>query len=74
VSSRRSAKRSSRTEGIVGRGLVRDDVELDSIGEEAGHDLARVADKSDCLGPVGVKVRCERLVVARRHDADPALP
>ena len=61
-------------EGVVGRRLVGDDVELDSVGEEAGHYLARVAHEPDCLGPVRVEVRCERLVVARCHDTDPALP
>ena len=44
-------------ERIVGRRLVGDDVELDSVGEEAGHDLARVAHQPDRLGPVGVEVR-----------------
>ena len=57
----------------MGRRLVGDDIELHAVGEEAGHHLARVTHEPDRVGPVGVEVRREPLLVARCHEPDPAL-
>ena len=53
-------------------GLVGDDVELDSVGEESRDDLGRVADERDRGRALGIEMRGERLVVAR-DEVDPAV-
>ena len=55
---------------VVRGGLVGDDVELDSVGEEARDDVGRVADERDRRGPLRVEVGGKRFVVAR-DEVDP---